>query len=405
MINVFRNDNIVNIYRMNHPKVISEFLNCIRFGIRNGFSSFHLNFRNIRSAFPNVCVPLAGILDYYEHNNYTFTLDELPDYLEKVKFHSPYNVNNHVNLMKRSVLDLVWKFSSVEDIHLLVDSYVNNVSQSIVCEPGVLEALDWGLNEVMDNVIQHSGKSYGFVMGQIHKSQKHVAFCIYDNGKGIYNSLKDSKYSPRHPIDAITLAIKEGITRDKKIGQGNGLWGLHGMVKNNSGRLYITSGSGSYLMLGDTIQTFKRLPFISKEVGTTSIDFQLDTDKRISVSDALGGFESVNLRIENLEDDKGNINYRLSEKASGTGTRQSGERLRNEILNLHKETGKHIIIDFKNISVVSSSFADELIGKLVTSFGFVGFNQIIRLSNMNSTVQAIVQRSVAQRISQDYIIK
>jgi hypothetical protein len=46
------------------------------------------------------------------------------------------------------------------------------------------------------------------------------------------------------------------------------------------------------------------------------------------------------------------------------------------------------------VSVVSSSFADELIGKLVLEFGFVGFTQRIQPKNMGEIIASIVNRSV-----------
>ena len=59
-----------------------------------------------------------------------------------------------------------------------------------------------------------------------------------------------------------------------------------------------------------------------------------------------------------------------------------------------------IILDFRGVNLISSSFADELIGKLVLEYGFFGFNNVIRLKNMNSLVQTIVQRSVSQRMAE-----
>jgi len=52
--------------------------------------------------------------------------------------------------------------------------------------------------------------------------------------------------------------------------------------------------------------------------------------------------------------------------------------------------------------MISSSFADELIGKLVTEFGFYGFHNIFKLKNMNPDVPSIVQRSVAQRMIESF---
>ena len=184
------------------------------------------------------------------------------------------------------------------------------------------------------------------------------------------------------------------------------MFGLHQIIKFNKGSLSITSNSAAYFLRNDVGKTFKDIPTISKDKGCTTLDFQLDYSNGFSIEDALNingkPFEYVNYRIENLENDYGNIRYSLKDRASGYGTRQSGMRVRNEILNIYKESNKTIIIDFKEIAVVSSSFADELIGKLVVELGFFGFNNVIRLKDMNLLIQSIVQRSIGQRMAEAF---
>lgn len=402
---VKRIDNTIHIFRMNHAKVVSDFIDALRYGRKLGYEDFKVKFENIPSAFPNVCVPIAGIIDYYKNKNceFDFEFRDHRGYIRNSHIDSPLNVPANSLQLSRASLDDVWEFHDFEDVQNLVDSFLRDISQLAVCEAGVLEGLTWCLNEVMDNVLQHSLIEHGYVMGQIHQSSKHIAFCIFDYGQGIYNSLKDTKHAPRHPIDAITLAVKEGITRDNDIGQGNGMWGLHNIVKANSGSLAITSNGASYMLRGDELKTFPRIPYLSKNDGCTIIDFQIDFDKGISISDALGGYTPLNLRTYSIENNQGSLVYKISEKASGTGTRQSGQRVRNELINLHNESQSVIEINFSEVSVISSSFADELIGKLVSTYGFFGFNQLFRLTEMNQIVQSIVNRSVAQRMSQSFV--
>lgn len=399
---VTRDQNRINITRMNHPKAVDEFLVCIRDGLQRGFQDFVLSFRGADSAYPNVCTPFAGIMAYYEDLGLRFEITDVPEVVNRSLFLHPFLVSDYKTQLAKYPLNVIWRFDNSDDVNTLVDAFIREISQTTVCGHGVLEGLTWCLSEVMDNVLQHSGVNVGYVMGQIHKSTKHIAFCVFDHGQGIFNSLRNSRYAPRYPLDAITLCIKEGVTRDPQIGQGNGMWGLHNIVKSNSGILVITSNSASYVLRRDEILTFTNLPTISKENGMTIIDFQIDFDKGISIAESLGGHIPVNLRLESFEDEKGNLVYRLAEKSSGTGTRQSGERIRNEVMNLYQETGRGIDLDFENISVISSSFADELIGKLVVSFGFFGFNQIFKIKNMNAIVQSIVNRSVAQRMMEAF---
>ncbi len=82
----------------------------------------------------------------------------------------------------------------------------------------------------------------------------------------------------------------------------------------------------------------------------------------------------------------------------GLGTIKSAEKIRKDLINIYKQSNRSITIDFVNIKILSSSFADELLGKLVVEFGYCGFANILKLKNMNSTIQAIVQRSIAQKM-------
>ena len=389
-------DNLTN------PRIVSEFINILNEIINSPNKNLILNFKNVKATFPNVSVPIAGIIENMSLRGINFEFYYLTEYLKKLSVKTPLRVQENKELAQKASLDKIWRFDSADDIYLIINSFVDELSHIIVCEKGVLEGFEWSINEVLDNVLQHSSRSFGYVMGQVHPKTKHFAFCVYDTGQGIFNSLLSSLvHKPKTPAEALKLAVKEGVTRDKKIGQGNGLWGLHQIVSENTGILNITSNSACYNLTNNEFKTFDRVPQLPYDNGCI-VDFQIDYGKEISISKALGGYEPVNLKLESLEDNSGNINIDLHSKESGVGTRTSGEKIRNELINIYKQSSKNISLDFANINIVSSSFADELIGKLVTEFGFYGFNNIFKLKNMNSIVQSIVQRSVAQRMMESY---
>ncbi len=52
---------------------------------------------------------------------------------------------------------------------------------------------------------------------------------------------------------------------------------------------------------------------------------------------------------------------------------------------------------------LSSSFADELIGKLIAKLGFLGFMKHITISNTNEFNSLVINRSVGQRMAQIYM--
>jgi len=401
---LYRDLDTIKFENLVHPKDVSDFIKAVYFGKKAGFEEFNVDFSKTKTAYPNASVPIAGLIDYYNYNGVPIREIGQSSIVNAIHLLDPISLKSEEELSAMNSLNKIFKFTDSNHVFWLVNAMLEELNSSDKFEKGVLEGLEWCLNEVMDNVIQHSDSNCGFVMGQIHKSSKHVAFTIFDAGRGIYNSLKNSIHNPRNPIDALTLSLQEGVTRDKKVGQGNGMYGLRRIIEHNEGRLTLTSNSASYFLKGDQAETFSRIPTLSREQGCAIVDFQLDYEKNVSIADALKfngkSYDPVNLKIEELENDKGEIEFILLQKSSGFGTRQAGERIRNQILNIHQQSNQVIVIDFQGVELISSSFADELLGKLVVEFGFFGFNNLIRMRNMNSLVQNIVQRSVSQRMAE-----
>lgn len=403
-MSLYRELDTIQFNDLTHPKDASDFLKAIHFGRKAGFEEFKVDFSNTKAAFPNAVVPISGLIDFYNNNGVPIQEISESPIVKAIHLLDPIIIKAETELNSINSLNKVFKFTDSNHVFWLVNSMLDELNSSDKFEKGVLEGLEWCLNEVMDNVIQHSNSNCGFVMGQIHKTSKHVAFTVFDAGRGIYNSLKNSTFNPRTPADALTLSLQEGVTRDKKIGQGNGMYGLRRIIENNEGSLTLTSNSASYFLKGNKAEIFDRIPTLSREQGCAIVDFQLDYEKNVSIADALKfngkSYDLVNMKIEELENDKGEIEFNLLQKSSGFGTRQAGERIRNQLLNIHQQSNQVIVIDFKGVELISSSFADELLGKLVVEFGFFGFNNLIRMRNMNSLVQSIVQRSVGQRMAE-----
>lgn len=403
---VKRINNSIIFEELNQPIVGTDFIVLINEIIGEGFKSIKLDFSNVTRIFPNSAIPVSTIIDYFKNEqNILFDRIDINHRITERQMLSPLETGKNDDILHKMPLNKVWKFKNSADVNIIVDELILDLRRSKQFEPGFLDSLTWSLNEVMDNVLQHSGKGYGFVMGQIHHQKKHIAFCVGDNGQGIYNSLKSSVHRPSTPIEALRIAVQESVTRDKTVGQGNGMYGLHQIVKFNKGRLTIVSNTALYKLENNIVTILTTLPTISEDNGGTTVDFQLDFENKVSIEEALifngkPHINYVNYYLENLENEEGDLVYFLKQWRDGVGTRPSGKKLRLEILNNYLETKRRIVIDFADLNVISSSFADELLGKLVIEFGFFGFNNLVKLKNMNSLIQQIVQRSVAQRMAE-----
>lgn len=398
-------DNVIRPYNLTEQRLVPEFINSLkRLYFKFGHRKIIIDFEKVAAVYPYPTVPLAGYIHYFQKELGTeFEFINIPTYLKKIHFLSPDEIDKSKIGVSTNFLDRVWLFHSSDDVHLLVDGFISSIRKAMVCEDGVIDACTWGLNEIMDNVIQHSNQNTGFIMAQVHKETNIIKVSIFDYGRGIYQSLRNSVHRPRNATDAISLSIQEGVTRDKKIGQGNGMWGLFNIITLNDGSLQIISGQGGLVYKNKTKETksYTDVIMLSKEQQSTTINFDIKINNKISIKEALGGYEPIDLFVENLEDEFDRIIYVIGEQASGTGTRQSGERIRNELLNIYKRTKKIIIIDFEGIGIIASSFADELIGKLVADLGIFQFQSIFQLRNMNQTIQSIVQRSLSQRLAEN----
>ena len=399
ILNIQYENKLFKFKFLNHPKVVTDFISILNQEIANGTNNIALDFAQVsKQYFPSVIVPIVGIIDSLEKEGIRVEIQNWA-HLGNRNIFKPILFSSKED---NPLLNIVWRFND-SNIYSLNDSIFEELEKLDVFPKGVLPLASWSLNEVMDNVLNHSGASEGFVMAQLHRKTKHIAFCVYDTGIGIMNSFRNGGlYSPHSQVEAIMLSIQEGVTSNRNKGQGNGLFGLHSLSKQGDGRLIITSGDSSYFYIGNSPKTYSKLSSYKNTNEHTGIDFLIDYSKEMDVEEVLTfrslKYKPTNLRLENMEDERGNILIKVKEIVEGTGTRSAALKLKNRIMNILNENPQNIILDFENVNVISSSYADELIAKLLIELGLFQFNQLIRLRNLNSDMQTILQRSVIQRI-------
>ncbi|MCY4074138.1 MAG: STAS-like domain-containing protein [Acidobacteria bacterium] len=92
---------------------------------------------------------------------------------------------------------------------------------------------------------------------------------------------------------------------------------------------------------------------------------------------------------------------RLREESAGFGSRLAGRQLRTKCLNLlNAEPAKPLLLDWTGVPLVSSSFADELVGKLFASLGPLAFSARVRNVGMDATVRGLVDKAIMERAAQ-----
>lgn len=298
------------------------------------------------------------------------------------------------------------RFQSSEEQHSTVNRIVDVILGAIPeMERGHFAAFEWAINELTDNVLTHSESSVGGLVqvSTFQKNKKRVEFVVADAGIGIPRSLRTSFPEFVTDTEALDKAIREGVTRDKSLGQGNGLFGSWQICSHCDGHFQVASG---YARLFDTpagglhVYT-EKVPYSGTLIVAT-IDF---TDPNL-LQEALkfGGKPSSPVDyIETHYEGSANetIQFRVRDEAASLGTRPAGTPVRTKLLNLIRMApNQRIALDFGDIAIVSSSFADEVFGKLFVEMGPVAFMQIFEFQNVAPMVRQIVDRAIQQRSKQ-----
>ncbi len=91
--------------------------------------------------------------------------------------------------------------------------------------------------------------------------------------------------------------------------------------------------------------------------------------------------------------------FQVKEQASWAfASREGGRQVRATIQNLLRQTSRApVILDFDGVGVFSSSFADEVFGRLFVEMGPRGFMTRIRMRNTDPTVDGLIDRAIEQR--------
>jgi hypothetical protein len=347
--------------------------------------------------FPNAMAPLAALLCF----------------LESVGINAKIH-NNHASIAECAVFEpvqsipceqrsdpsnLVWEYRDSNELEFLIDLVVSNLYRKVSSQKNTLLALEYCLSEIMDNVLRHSKDQAGFFMYTLQRDNQRISISVADQGIGIHRSFANTVYHPVSASDAITLAMRKGVTSSPD-GAGNGLWTTTEIITKNTGQLTITSGGGAiyYNKSIEKTNSYDDIPTIDPRWPGTNLDFQLDFHSDVDFKSLWGDLPSpVNTRTERLENSEDEVVLRIKEQSFGTSTRESGKEIRVLAANLLRTQERDVLLDFSDVTMVSSSYADELVAKILADHSIAGVSTRLHVFGANSTVNLIISDAVRSR--------
>lgn len=262
----------------------------------------------------------------------------------------------------------------------------------------LMYALEWSINEITDNILNHADSDIGGIV-QVNnfKTKKQVAIYVIDSGIGISATLRTAS-SYTDDVAALRDAVNEGVTRNKITNQGNGLYGTRKCCQISGGSLFIRTNRAKLYLLEDTIQASR---MTTNYVGTY-ICAKINYDVKDLLPRALvfngkphsNGFDFISQKFIT---DSGSVNIKMKEFSPGFGSRRYGEMARLQIEKMY-DAETRINCDFHDISVISSSYADELFGKLAKKYGVSKFGNLFSFQNITEETKSIINLAIRKRV-------
>lgn len=304
-------------------------------------------------------------------------------------------------------------FSDTQDatIDVFDAQTLNDVYQQVLkvltshfeIEISVLQSLSYCFYEILDNVHIHSGKPLGTAITHFDAAKDILRVLVADDGIGIRQSLAENeRYKDISEADAVRMCIEDSVTDGK--GMGFGLYATARLMRNVGLQFILHSGNHK-LIYKDGEATIVENGYWQGTIVYLELHTACDIDPNEVVdhrTDAASQYNESFVECEELENlwfnKDADTEFKFIDFGTDFGTRDMGAKLRTMLLSL-MTSHKRVMLDFSGVNVVSNSFADECIAKLLLDMPLSELKKKITFSNLNS----IAEKSILVALQRRYV--
>jgi anti-sigma regulatory factor (Ser/Thr protein kinase) len=381
-----------------------------------GITGITLDFSVSERAYPEAMMRVVAHVDHLRRDGMRFDLIAPTDR----GLAGVFDASNWAHIVNPAMYDPsgyrgdtqlpVRRYRSADEQQQVVNEAVEVVLHQMEVERAYLAGLEWALNEITDNVLNHAEAAEGgLVQVATFTEAKRIQFAVSDGGRGIFASMREGHPELRSDTEAIGEAMKQGVTRSADVGQGNGLAGALRVATQSGGSFSIASGLGELRIIpadgpgGEHVERVYTRDSM-RELHGTFVFVEIRTDGPLSLETALdfgkGGGVAFDY-LDHLQGDANDFVIDVAAEAVGFGSRHSGRGLRRKVSNLLRaDPAARVWLDWTAVPLVSSSFADEFVGRLFVELGPIQFNARVRSQAMVPVVRDLVDRAILQRAAQ-----
>jgi anti-sigma regulatory factor (Ser/Thr protein kinase) len=399
-----------------NDKALRDFIPALDSVVNAGHRDINLDFRRATLAYSETVLPIICLLDHRRERGDGFRV-LLPDAPNLRNLFLNTNWAHYMDSDQPKV-DLqhplhvaARRYTTEAEQQSAVTSVLKIVLQSMELDRNVIKALDWSINEVTDNVLNHAHSTNGgLVQASTFREHHRIQFVVADAGRGVPTAMREAFPRVGNDARALEEAVKAGVTSIPESGQGNGLWGTLEIAKCSHGSFKVTSGKG-YLNIFRDLRTdrYRQRLRESDDYPGTVVMLELGTDVAFDFEQALNLTSAVPEPIMDVVDFEhatvtGELVVRITEEGIGYGTRQAGVALRQKCLNLlNAEPDRRLVLEWAGVQLVTSSFADEAVGKLFVELGPTVFASRVSHAGTEPVVRSLLDRAVLQRVEQSLV--
>ena len=124
------------------------------------------------------------------------------EYLDHAGFCEQFNINKFPLDQEKTLVGKVFELRKMQGSvngHQMATELVDLLKSEQDIGPSVEQEIIESIEEVLGNILQHSGCSQYFLLGQAYPTSNRIRFVFYDNGVGIKNHIIAGGYNSKHP--------------------------------------------------------------------------------------------------------------------------------------------------------------------------------------------------------------
>lgn len=264
------------------------FLSQVEYAKKHGEERIEVVFDAVDFFYPDGMAPFVATVNHLVNKGYSVSVGK-PRTIEMINYWKYVGWLNGIegkgSIQQRgSTYVPLTRYRTAEEIHKFLNDALDVLSTTQTFPEGVLESFEWSFYKISDNVLQHSASHEpAWLQMTSYQRTRKVEFVVVDTGQGIRNSLSESIPEMMSDQEAVARAVKKGTTRNRDIGQGNGLSGTLRIASSAQGWMNLHSGQGQIRWMEEQIHHATT----SDHPGTL-VTVTLPTGKPINISEALG---------------------------------------------------------------------------------------------------------------------